>query len=623
MNKSKSIIFNKNKGGNNTIISLGYDLQFDLELSPTYEQFEENNIDFYEIKNIEYLKEKLNRKLISSIKIFSKNFLFNSILFINRANKTKSNINYIIPFKIKYSEKISFMEDIINEVLLNEGITIIPLDLKENLPQINFIINLIENNKITRTKKLDIFGYENYHKNKNNLYGDEKGVNLLINSINKCNYLITSISDYNNYIHIFLDEENFVNKIQNHLELFNVCIIYDDKPIYYHLKKIKNLGNIKIYPKNIKQYNDINNNNSNETKDSNTNLEIILDELKKIIIIQYDNSSKLAIFKIDEPIILDNIDEINDIVDLDNPYYLESVYIGAFLSRLLNSQTFNTCLTVSVQCLKKVLKLLKFKKEEKYFSYNNSYYEISVKKRQSHSQSQEDFKNYMFEHQFVLDGNNKSEMNKIKEYNSLYDENCRSYFEKMKNKNFLIKQGFIDKNGQIIINPEGMEKQKQFKTKKTVNFFQINAKKFNEIKNKNNISQKFFEKLSSGKEIDSKRNLNLDNFKKFNKYCYKDEFYLPPIKENNGRLKDEKLYYYDRSKEIVLKNLSKRYFEGNKSQLSYISFQNNNTSKNNKLYNSDRRNNLSCKNNKIKDVNPKKLDCYGYNKTIEFFGGFL
>ena len=609
MNKSKSVIFNKNKGGNNTIISIGYDLQFDLELSLTYDQFEENKIDFYEIKNIEYLKGKLNKKLISSssIKISSNNFLFNSILFINRTNKTKSNIKYIIPFKIKYPEKISFMEDIVNEVLLNEGITIIPLDLKENLPKINFIINLIENNKITRTKKLDIFNFENYHKNENKSYGDEKGVNALINSINRCNYLITSISDYNNYIHIFLDEKNFVTKIQNHLKLFNVCIIYDDKPIYYHLKKIKDLGNIIIYPKNIKQYND--------NKDNNANLEIILDELKRIIIIQYDNLSKLVLFKIEDSIILDNINDTKEIGDLDSPYYLESVYIGAFLSRLLNKQTFNTCLTASMQCLKKVIKLLKFKKDEKYFSYNNNYYEISVKKSLSHSQSQVEFKNYMLEHQFVLDGNNKSEMNKVKEYNSLYDDNCRSYFEKIKNKNHLIKQGFIDKNGQIIINPERKNKQNEYKTNKNVNFFQKNVKKLNEIRNKNNITQKLFEKVSSAKEIDSKRDLNLDNFKKLNKYCYKDAFYLPPIKEKNG----QKLYNYDKSKEIVLKNLDKRYFEGNKSQLSYASFQNNNILKNSKLYNSSR----SCKNKKNKTVNSKNLKCYGYNKTIEFFGGFL
>ena len=617
MNKSKSIIFNKNKGGNNTIISLGYDLQFDLELSLTYDQFEENKIDFYKIKNIEYLKEKLNKNLISSIKISSKNFLFNSILFINRAYKTKSNIKYIIPFKIKYTEKIFFMEDIINEILLNEGITIIPLDLTENLPQINFIINLIENNKIKRTKYLDIFDFKNYHKNENNLYDDEKGVNTLINSINKCNYLITSISNYNNYIHIFFDEKNFVSKIQNHLKLFNVCIIYDDEPIYYHLKKIKDLGNIIIYPKNIKQYNNINKNSDN--KDKNANLEIILDELKRIIIIQYDTFSKLVIFKINEPIILDSIDNINDIGgDLASPYYLESVYIGAFLSRLLNKQIFNTCLSVSLQCLKKVLKLLKFKKEEKYFSYKNDYYEISVKKSLSHSQSQEDLKNYMLEHQFVLDGNNKCEMNKIKEYNSLYDDNCRSYFEKIKNKNYLIKQGFVNKKGQIIINPEEMKKQNQFKTKKTVNYYQKNLKKLYETKNNKNISQKIFEKLSSAKEIDSKRELNLENFNKLNKYCINNDIFLPAIKEKN----DKKLYHYDRSKEIVLKNLSKRYFEGNKSQLSYISFQNNNTPKNRKLYNSSRRN-ISPKNKKNKSVNQKKLDCYRFTKAIEFFGGFI
>ena len=66
MNKSKSLIFNKNKGGNNTIIGLGYNLQFDLELSLTYDQFKENKIDFDEIKNIEYLKGKLNKKLYHS-----------------------------------------------------------------------------------------------------------------------------------------------------------------------------------------------------------------------------------------------------------------------------------------------------------------------------------------------------------------------------------------------------------------------------------------------------------------------------------------------------------------------------------------------------------------------------
>jgi hypothetical protein len=156
----------------------------------------------------------------------------------------------------------------------------------------------------------------------------------------------------------------------------------------------------------------------------------------------------------------------------------------------------------------------------------------------------------MLEHQFVLDGNNKSEMNKIKEYNSLYDDNCRSYFEKIKNKNHLIKQGFIDKNGQIIINPERKNKQNEYKTNKNVNFFQKNVKKLHEIRNKNNITQNLFEKVSSAKEIDSKRELNIENFNKLNKYCVKKDIYLPDINEKN----EKKLYHYDRSKEIVLKN---------------------------------------------------------------------
>ena len=482
MNKSKSVIFNKNKGGNNTIISLGYELQFDFELSLTYEQFEKNNIDFYEIKTIENLKGKLNKNLISLIKISSQNFLFNSVLFINKTKKTKNNIKYIIPFKIKYSDKISFMEDIIKEILLNEGFTIMPLDLTENLPQINFTLNLIVNNKIIRQKVLDIFDYKNYYKKESNSYDDKRKVDILINSIKKCNCLITSISNFNSYIHIFLNEEGFLNNFENHLKLTNICMIYDESPIYYHLEKIRDLGDIIIYIKNMKQYDEINKNR--DTKNKNANLEIILDELKRIIIIQYDTFSKLVIFKLNEPIILDSIYDINGIGDdLDSPYYLdylESVYIGAFLSRLLNNKTFNSCLEVSVQCLEKKLKLLKFKKEHKdeYFPYDNNYYEISHKKNLTHSQSQEEFKNYMLEHQFVLDGNNKCEMSKIKEYNSLYDDNCSSYFEKMKNINFLIKQGFLDKNEQIIINPERINKQNQNKTKKIVDFFKKMKKNY-------------------------------------------------------------------------------------------------------------------------------------------------
>ena len=124
------------------------------------------------------------------------------------------------------------------------------------------------------------------------------------------------------------------------------------------------------------------------------------------------------------------------------------------------------------------------------------------------------------------------------------------------------------------------------------------------------------EKLSSTKEIDDKKDLNLDNFNKLNKYCYKDEVYLPSIKE-------KKLYHYDKSKDIVLKNLNKKYFEGNKSQMSLISFKINNNNKNSKFCNSSKSSNISTKNKNNKSVNSKKLDCYDYNKAIEFFSGFL
>ena len=151
--ESNNININNDKKDKIYIKSIGFNLQLDLILSLTKEQYSKYNIDFYDIYNIDYLRDKINDNLIKSITISSKDFLFNTILFINRANKVKSNIKYIIPFIPVISNKISFIQNIIDNNLNNNSINIIPLNLMHKKADIKFIFNLIKNDKIVDTKK--------------------------------------------------------------------------------------------------------------------------------------------------------------------------------------------------------------------------------------------------------------------------------------------------------------------------------------------------------------------------------------------------------------------------------------------------------------------------------------
>ena len=130
MDKTDKNLINKNEVNNRiNITCIGFNLQFDLVLSLTKEQYTNNKIIYNAINKLEDLKEKINENILSLIKITSNNFLFNVILFLNRANKIKSNIRYIIPFVSRVSIQFDFFDKIIKDVLEKEGIEILPINI--------------------------------------------------------------------------------------------------------------------------------------------------------------------------------------------------------------------------------------------------------------------------------------------------------------------------------------------------------------------------------------------------------------------------------------------------------------------------------------------------------------
>jgi hypothetical protein len=257
--------------------------------------------------------------------------------------------------------------------------------------------------------------------------------------------------------------------------------------------------------------------------------------------------------------ILSKLSTAKDVKFNKNNYiYLKSVFIGAFISRLFYKKTFNTCLTASNISTQKVIKFLKNKK----FCLKN--YKIVVKKNLYHSKSIQNLRNNKMESQFILDGNNICEMNSKKEYNPINDINCISFFESINNRKFLYKQGFINKKGRILIDPDRVIKASEIKNKNRQNYIQKEMKTIYKMKTKNNLSQKLLQKLSIANDVKiNKNNCNMQTFNELNKQKYNNGNYLPSLKRTKSDLIFGNKLYNKEIKNIKINfNIEKRYFNG-------------------------------------------------------------
>jgi hypothetical protein len=240
------------------------------------------------------------------------------------------------------------------------------------------------------------------------------------------------------------------------------------------------------------------------------------------------------------------------------------VYIGGFLSRLLYKKSFNTCLGAAVCCTKKVLKMLKEKEDGKYVNINRNNFKVKIKRKLGHSQSLYNFKNYKMEEQFILDGNNICEMNKKKEYNALFDNNCMSFFNSNNRKNILYKNGFINKEGRILFDPRRLNIFPNTKKKRIISLYQKEFKQLYKIKIKNDVSQKLLEKISRAKITKIDGNFfNIESFNDLDIRHFKKDYFLPSVKEEkNFSFFGKKLYNKEVKNNIIIPNIKKRYFKG-------------------------------------------------------------
>ncbi len=195
--KNNSIIQN--------IISLGSSLDIELILSLEENQYESIGIKYNEISMLDDLKKiflssflsalKL-KKLTSLIELHSNNFLFNSVLFINKTSKKKYWIKYLIPFSPKFPKEFIFVYNIIKTILETNNIIIEESNLLDIKPNIIFTFKLTEKDKLIGKKSFLITNENNYI-SKDKLIEKEYKGDLFegLNFTCKCDFFYSTIKE--------------------------------------------------------------------------------------------------------------------------------------------------------------------------------------------------------------------------------------------------------------------------------------------------------------------------------------------------------------------------------------------------------------------------------------------
>ena len=496
----------KKDNKNQKILSLGSSLNLEMILSLEERQYESLNIKYKEITKVEDLKRFCPKsplemqKLTSLIELHSNNFLFNSILFINQSSKIKYQIKYLLPFSPKFPQELYFMYDVIKSITEINHIYIGEYNILDIKPNIVFTLKLIENDLTVDEKSFLIASENNYNFNSNikivenkkeeNEYSSELFKEL--NYENDLEFFYTTISDlFNCKKNSEKEIVNFIQKLINNNPKAKICINFDENYLSINKDFIENiLSNTDIFifdKKDVLNFydnlfkhdvNDENNKNNSIIKNDNIlvnffvnkikttknnqqmKLGIFINEMKEIFLIQQDLKSNSILFEYNQNLDLippnKKEEEQKIYQELIKTDYnsLKSVYFGAFLNRLIRQESFAICLKASLKCVIKYIDIKKFGLD---VPTVQNYYEIKANKKNkkvkiNKYENKIEIKNKQLENRFVLDCTNLN--NKINTYNSLYDVNCISFFNSKEIRKHLQRQGFINKKGKILVDPQ-------------------------------------------------------------------------------------------------------------------------------------------------------------------------
>lgn len=463
------------------------DITLHLTLRPT--DIEKNNIDISSINttedlgNLLYDKEEPRKDLIDLITLSSNSFLINILLWINRAFKQKTFIELITLNEMIFTSKRSFLKRLIKTVTEKNLIFLIENPLQDIHPNIVFVLKLLQknNDNIIQEKKFNLFERNCIIMNQNDNHRNHKGVFEFLSYNFHSDFFL---SDFSELIKLksksFPDFDTFfATLIQNFPKLkfitnFSSGILNKSSSldILDTIKTVISYSDLIFFEKDemIKFYciyNEIYSHNydknklpiifDKEKKRKNIpRISVIIDKLESVHVVnqvgvnlseEYNNE---YIFSFNKTSDNNELSEYNKLI-IRKYLTFKSIFIGSFLSRIIYGKCFNTCFTAGNLSIKNMLDIVRFNID---YITNLKYYQVVVPvnlKKNILSNKTSCFLKHK-ENGFVLDCI-PSALQKKKEYNSLFDKSCQSFYLSNKNKAFLTKAGFINKNGVVLKDP--------------------------------------------------------------------------------------------------------------------------------------------------------------------------
>ncbi len=443
-----SIIIKIKKMNPKKLCSIGIlDIQLNLILTKSQSEKYNFNINDYntvsDLKNIFYPNEEFNTNneidYFDYVNLTSENNLINTLLHINRAYKSKTFIEFIMPNKLDYGESKKFIHNLLTEICSRNYLFIIENKLIDTPSNIKFNINIIddETKEIAQYKTFDLFEMNDIELSLNAFNEDlkfdidNKIFNLDYN-FDKVDYFLIDLFSFKEILYKNkYNMEKFIYKVINSNKKIMIILIinekcfteYDFTSLIEKYKEIIELSDIIFCDKDemnyfFKTYNELKNNGIEYTIISNINNNDLTTNNKdsKIKRIPYnlinnntENDYDLIIFDNDKhrknikrtTILFSDFksitiyEQIGTYMEVDlkesfyfkfgsekqDLYYKKNIqfyytFIGGFLSRLTHDKSYRVCFYAGLLLLEKIYK----NKIKKKYLFNVDDYNVLVPK---------------------------------------------------------------------------------------------------------------------------------------------------------------------------------------------------------------------------------------------------
>ena len=443
-----SIIIKIKKMNPKKLCSIGIlGIQLNLILTKSQSEKYNFNINDYntvsDLKNIFYPNEEFNTNneidYFDYVNLTSENNLINTLLHINRAYKSKTFIEFIMPNKLDYGEGKKFIHNLLTEICSRNYLFIIENKLIDTPSNIKFNINIIddETKEIAQYKTFDLFEMNDIELSLNAFNEDlkfdidNKIFNLDYN-FDKVDYFLIDLFSFKEILYKNkYNMEKFIYKVINSNKKIMIILIinekcfteYDFTSLIEKYKEIIELSDIIFCDKDemnyfFKTYNELKNNGIEYTITSNINNNDLTTNNKdsKIKRIPYnlinnntENDYDLIIFDNDKhrknikrtTILFSDFksitiyEQIGTYMEVDlkesfyfkfgsekqDLYYKKNIqfyytFIGGFLSRLTHDKSYRVCFYAGLLLLEKIYK----NKIKKKYLFNVDDYNVLVPK---------------------------------------------------------------------------------------------------------------------------------------------------------------------------------------------------------------------------------------------------